>query len=267
MAMIATRQRAKMTSIWPSLAAAEASVVMASSFTGSGRGWWTTSELGRNPPRNGVTAENGTLTVTFTKRRPDGQFDDRERSASVTVGARVGDGRARPAEARARASAGCRDVRGLRRGAERADGPVVSHGVDARHAGELAGGLGHAVVGVDAAPEVEDPHQDPQERDQEQRELDEGLAAVAALRGGRRHFTVHLDRAGRVRAGGVGHRRVTKYLPLHDVRVRRRVLRRRGRAVAPVPEPARDRAGRRRRGVDDRHDHGRLAAVRAAVRT
>ena len=45
-----------------------------------------------------------------------------------------------------------------------------------------------AVVGVDAAPEVDDPHEDQQERDQDERELDEGLAAVAASRAA--HLTV-----------------------------------------------------------------------------
>ena len=55
----------------------------------------------------------------------------------------------------------------------------VSVGMDDRDPGDLAGRLGGAVHHVDAAPEVEDPHQDDQERDEDERELDQGLASRA----------------------------------------------------------------------------------------
>jgi len=49
------------------------------------------------------------------------------------------------------------------------------NGGDAR---DLARGLGDAVAHVDPATQVDDPHEDHEERDQGERELDEGLAAA-----------------------------------------------------------------------------------------
>ena len=50
----------------------------------------------------------------------------------------------------------------------------------ARHAGDLTGRLGDAVVLVDRHPEVDDPHEDHQEDDDHHRELDEALAALVS---------------------------------------------------------------------------------------
>ena len=58
---------------------------------------------------------------------------------------------------------------------------VAPNGWTIGHATDLAGRLGRSVHRVDAAPEVEDRHQDDEERDDGERELDEGLAALSAL--------------------------------------------------------------------------------------
>ena len=48
--------------------------------------------------------------------------------------------------------------------------------MDGRDAGDLASGLGRRIHHVDAASQVEDAHQEDEERDQDEAELDEGLA-------------------------------------------------------------------------------------------
>ncbi len=50
--------------------------------------------------------------------------------------------------------------------------------MDARDAGDLAGGLGHPVVLVDRPSEVEDAHEQEHEDGDGERELDQGLAAI-----------------------------------------------------------------------------------------
>jgi hypothetical protein len=56
--------------------------------------------------------------------------------------------------------------------------------MQARRPRDLPRGLGHAVVGGDAATQVDDAHQQEQERDEDQRELDEGLPARALIAAG-----------------------------------------------------------------------------------